>query len=268
LPALAVISSAGGVWLFLPLIEEEHKRLELPLVLGLWAGDCVAAFWCLHYIAKTLLHGDSQEDRAVGSKPALRQWFLMSATLLVGVVVDVSVTAFAMIQEWEAFQAAAKTKGEISAVEEKRFPQNTRYRLHCRFQDQAGGRYTFVCTARHEHGGEFVPSLDRGTQVAIQRRALPHPVSVSYDPTWPNRSWITESGWRWDEYAYGYRFHGVSVVVLLFQVLLLPLFLLVLWREGKQGILPWWYEYHQIIPLLIEGGVLVLFGFVYRYTAA
>jgi hypothetical protein len=268
LPALAVLCFSSGVWLFLPLIEEEHKRLELPLVIGLWAGDCVAVFWCLHYIAKSVLQGDSREDRMVGFKPALRQWILVSTTLLAGILVDAAVTAFAMAQEWTAFQTAARTKGEIYKLEEKRFPHNTRYRLHCRFQDQAGGRYTFICTARHERAGEFVPPLDQATQAAIQRRALPQWVSVSYDPTWPNRSWITESGWRWDEYAYGYRFQGISVVVLFFQGLVLPLFLVALWVQGKQGVLPWWSTFHQVMPLLIEGVVLVLFGLIYRYTAA
>jgi hypothetical protein len=265
---LAVLCSVSGVWLFLPLIEEEHQRLELPLILGLWAGDCVAAFWCLLYIAKSLFRGHSSGDRAVGTKAALRQWLLVSATLLAGIVVDASVTAFAMAGEWQAFQTAAKTRGEIYAVEEKRFPQNTRYRLLCRFQDQAGGRYTFVCTARHEHVGEFVPPLDRETQFAIQRRALPQPVAVSYDPTQPNRSWITESGWRWDEYAYGYRFQGISVVVLFFQGIGLLLFLLLLRGKGKEGILPWWSEYQQIVPLLSEGFIMVLFGLIYRYTTA
>jgi hypothetical protein len=266
LPALAVASFAGGVLLFLPLIEEEHKRLETPLILGLWAGDCVAAFWCLQYVAKALLRGDRRGDKAVGVRQALRQWLLVSATLVAGIVVDAAVTAFVMLREREAFAAADKTRGEIYAVEEKQFPENTRYRLLCRFRDKAGVRYTFVCTARQEQGGEFVPPLDGATQAAIRGRVLPHAVSVSYDETWPDRSWLTEAGWRWDEFAYGYRFQGVSVSVLFFQVLGLLIFLLALRGEGKRGLLPWWWEYDKIVPLLTEGLALVVFGLIYRYN--
>jgi hypothetical protein len=190
----------------------------------------------------------------------------VSATLAAGIAVDSAVAAYVVFGEQHAFAAAVKTNGEIYAVEAKRFPRNTRYRLHCRFQDRAGAWHTFVCTARDEQGAEFVPPLDQRTQAAVHGRALPHPVAVSYDPTWPDRSWLTESGWRWDEFAYGYRFQGVSVMVLFFQVLFIALFLLVLRGEGKQGVVPWWYEYHQIVPLLIEAGVLVVFGLIYRHN--
>ncbi len=75
---------------------------------------------------------------------------------------------------------------------------------------------------------------------------------------------VTEAGWRWDEFTYGCRFQGVSGVVLLFQGMAIPLFLMVLWGAGRRGVVPWWYEYHKVVPLLTEGGVLVLFGLVYR----
>jgi hypothetical protein len=145
-------------------------------------------------------------------------------------------------------------------VEAKHFSKNTRYRLLCRFQDRAGDWHTFTCTARHEQGGEFVPPLDRATLAAIQARALPHPVAVAYDPDWPGRGWLVEAGWRWDEFSYGYRFQGISVIVLLYQVIGVPLFLcLGASRTGQ--------EYHKAVPLLIEGGVLVLFGLGYRLNA-
>jgi hypothetical protein len=268
LPAVALAAFAAGVWLFLPLIEEEHKRLETPLAFALWAGDGVAAFWCLQYIVKALCRGEPRRDEAVGARRARRQCLLVSATLGIGMVIDVAATAWTVLLEQRAFETAARVQGEIYAVEEKRFPENTRYRLHCRFRDGAGGLHTFVCTARHERGGEFVPPLDRQTQAAVRARALPHPVPVSYDPDWPDRSWLTAAGWRWDEFTYCYRFQGMSGVVLLHQAIAVPVFLLVLWGAGARGIVPWWYEYHKVVPLLTEGVALVLYGLIFRMNAA
>ncbi len=159
--------------------------------------------------------------------------------------------------ERAAYQSAVETDGQVTAVAEKAFSSGiVKYDLTYHFVDRAGEGHTARYTVRSRPGEGFPPEIPRKVAEALRAGRRAFPVRVSYDPSWPDRNWVQGTGWN-----DGDRLHYFSLLPLIFQLIGLPVFLLLLHADVQRtGAYPWWHDLYKVFPLMIEAAVFLLFG--------
>lgn len=82
-------------------------------------------------------------------------------------------------------------------------------------------------------------------------------MSIAYDPALPARNWVERIG---DDQWRLYNFLGLVVVVQLFFTFLFALFLAI--DIGLTKHVPWCYDLHMVLPLMVVSACFALAGLV------
>jgi hypothetical protein len=242
-----------GVIAFGGYFVAEHQRLSLQEGVLVWLGDAVALFWATVYFARHALLGVPPVETSVAARRAGLLWFLALVSILASLGADLWVTLSLRESEREAFGGASRTSGTIHSVTKTDFDKRVAYALHCSYVDANQVAHTAVFQLRDP---DELPQLAPAVAQAVRAGQLPAPVTIAYDPTRPQRSWLADLGWQ-DKT----RLHGFSFCVLLFQALASAIFLVVLAAAyGSTGHLPWWYELYAVWLLAVEAAFVLLFG--------
>ena len=255
---LVVAGLAVGARAFGPYLEREHRRLEAWKVPLVWLGLGLALLWFLQFCVAHGLAGRAVRPPPAGPEGLGRAWWLALVTILAAIAADSWMALRCMWDEREGYAAAVRVPGQVIAVDRREFPKNVTYVLFCTFQDRAGNVRQSRFALREVPGQGLPPGLPPAVAAAVRAGRVPFPVAVAYDPSWPGRDWLAGAGWDDDN-----RLHYFSLLVLLFQAVGLPLFMLALSGYKKRtGAYPWWYDLHKAYPALVAAAFLLLFGFI------
>jgi hypothetical protein len=165
-----------------------------------------------------------------------------------------------MFDERHSFSLATRTKGVVHRIEKTEFGDAIRHEAHCSFVDNKGQRVHTEFAILEQKNGGFPGQLSEKTKQALQRRNLPSEVDILFDPDIPNRNWLADLGW-WQEGRE--RLFHLSLFVLIFQGIALLMFGVAALLATRTHI-PWWYDLHRVIPLMMESFWLVNLGIWWR----
>jgi hypothetical protein len=180
-------------------------------------------------------------------------WWIILCSMAGSMGIDLWMTVSLRTAEREAFARALQTVGSIEGLSKYPFPERVAYHLHCRFQDANKEGHSIVFQLRDPD--ELVKLAPAAGQ-AIRAELLPVNVQIAYDPDRPERCWLADLGWKDDT-----RIYCFSLGVFFCQVLVDLLFVLKLREVIKsQGVFPWWYDLHSVLPLAVEAMLLLIFG--------
>jgi hypothetical protein len=253
LVGLAGLGLAVGLWAFLPYLEREHRRLEPWKSFLVWVGDLTAFLWFVRFTVRHFLLRKPFPSRA---GPLGAEWLFAWFSLLLALGWDLGVTLSVRHDERAGYQRAEVAAGQVVSLAVKEYPTAVWYHLECEYADRAGVRHAAHFTVLEARPEGFRPDVPGAVKQALRARQVPFPLPVAYDPRWPARSWVAGSGW--DD---GHRLHHLSLLILLYQAMSLPLFALLLCANVRPGgAYPWWYDLHQAFPFLVEAAVFLLFG--------
>lgn len=133
------------------------------------------------------------------------------------------------------------------------------YFIEVAFNDQNGNpRRGFFHVVENKQKG-FVLKLPNDLKQGLRNGKIPSPIALYYDPEWPERNWLADAnGELIDNYRDRLYYFGVCIsVVQLVAVLLFALVLRSFLNSHQR--LPWWYDVHKALPLMV---LALLFGFV------
>src|SRR5262249_41642849 len=134
-------------------------------------------------------------------------WVVFSFAL--SITGDAALTVTAMLEEESAYSAAVQANGQVIAADIKQlWNGHYLYTLTCRFPDAQGAPH---------HATFFTSKSELPAEVerAIAGGQLPVALSVSYDPSWPGRNWMTVT-----RDPHHNRLHFLSFATIFFSVLL------------------------------------------------
>jgi hypothetical protein len=261
---MVVAGLAVGAYAFGPYLQREHRRLESWKAALVWLGLGLALLWFLQFCAAHGLAGRAVRPPPAGPGGLGRAWWLALVTILAAIGADGWMVRRCMWDEQAGYAAALRVPGQVNALDRRVFPKNVTYVLHCTYRDQAGNARQTRFTLRDDAERGFPPGLPPAVAAACRLGRVPFPVEVAYDPALPERDWLAGAGW--DE---GNRLHYLSLAVLTFQAVGLPLFMMALYsyRQGT-GAYPWWYDLHKAYPALVAAAFALLFGLLELHVGA
>ena len=242
-----------GLWLFWPVLELDHRRLEPWKLFGILLGDIAALCWFMKFCVDQLFFKPADAEDGPGGPEEFgpRDWPFVVG-FLISMTVDQAMTIYTMVEEGWAFDRAVVARGRALSVETKDYLKSTHYHLHCAFQDQhrRSHRADFL-VFYDKPTGPFTRGLPADVEQALKVGRPGFPVDVIYDPSWPGRCWIRGPDWG----AQVLR-HGASLFIFILQVIGLPFFLLT----------AHWRRLYKVYPLMVEVGAFLSFGALQRFS--
>jgi hypothetical protein len=263
---LFALTCAGiviGLWGLLPYLEPEHRRLEPWKIALIWAGDFTTFACFLWFVVVHLVRGKPLRNRPWSSFVREKRWVLALAALLLGFGLDLAITIGSLLEERAAFPNAVAVMGEVQSVQPILHPAGNHYDLTCRYRDNQEcwheGRY--LIEERVDTG--FPRALPAPTALAIKHGWAPVDIRVSYDPSWPDRSWLTDVGWR-----DGNRLHYFSLAVLFLQgICTVGIAANLMILSYASGRVPWCFDLIGTVPFLTEVAFAAFIGPIMRLSA-
>lgn len=253
---LALLAAmAFGLWLHLPYLSLEHRRLEWWKIVGLWFGDVSAVWWFLRFAFAHAVLGRPLEPEQMGGRRRRRLW-AVGVALLVAMLIDLGFTLYLMHDERAGYERGAVAAAEVTSVRRHDRSAADSYDLDVRFTDAANvthDAHVRVYADRHVLPPALPPDAARVLRT-LQRRT---PIRIRYDPQFPTRTWIDGLGWDDENGLY-----WLSLLTLFFQAMVLGIFLLSLVKHTTQGVAPWWRDTYKAVPLAVEAFWLVTMGMI------
>jgi hypothetical protein len=251
-----------GLW---PVLEAGHRRMSPWKAPIYWAADLVALIWFVRFCVVHGFAGRPLEDRPVGRCAGERAWWRPALHMLLAVGVEVGFTAYEVYEEKEARENARVTSGEIYDYKRRKhpgqkgaYPGATTFTVRYRYQDVQGRWHEGGFYTGWSDDGKLHDRLPKGVTDGLAAGKKPLPLRVSYDPDRPARSWATDGCRLFD---YGQLFL-ISGAFLFAQAAVLPGFLAAYVQSALRGVLPWWRELLQAVPLVTEAVVLLLLAVI------
>jgi hypothetical protein len=133
------------------------------------------------------------------------------------------------------------------------------YFIDVQFLDQQGDRHEGLFHVVENKKKGFELRLPIGMKQALKNQNLPCPITLYYDPEWPGRNWLAEAGGGLvDDYKDRLYYFGLCLLVV--QLVVVFNFALALRYSIKEhNRLPWWHDFHMVLPLMI---MAVFMGFL------
>jgi hypothetical protein len=265
--ALTGVLLAGGFLGMWPVLLEGHQRIHPWQVPLLWAGDLVALLLFLRFFLTHGIRGQPLLDKPLGRRPRFRDWW-PALSLLVAFAADLAYTGYEIYEEHRVRETrACSATGEILDYYRKPYPAErgrpagTSYHVRYRFRDPQGTWRHGTFSTAIEDGGRPVDPHPPEVVAGLLADRRPLPLRVSYDPDWPARSWARDVP-RLFEYGQVFLF---SMAFLWGQLVVLPGLVTAYLRAVRNGIVPWWRDLLEAVPLTVEAAVLLLLA-VIRYV--
>jgi hypothetical protein len=258
----ALVVGLVGFW---PVLEAGHRRMPPWKIPIYWTADLVALAWFVRFSVVHGFAGRPLEDRPAGQCPGERPWWRPALHMLLAVGVEVGFTAYEVHEEFEARQNARVTSGEIYDYLRKKYPGQkgshpggTTFTVRYRYQDEQGRWHEGGCYTGWSDDGKFHDRLPKEVTDGLAAGKKPLPLRVYYDPDWPARSWATD-GCRLFDYGQLFLISGAFLIA---QLTFLPACVAAYVQSAWRGILPWWHELVQAVPLMLEAVVLLLLAVI------
>lgn len=240
------------VWLgFGSYLIEEHQRLVWYEILGIWTGDVLAFLWFAHFTVRWFFNRLPMTEIATQRLP-ISVWF-GAVSIAVGVAAEYWLAHAISRDEEQAFKRAVPVIYTVTSITAINGSAPTFWKLMGNYVDAAGTMH--VATYRIPEK-DVVRRFPRPLVQSILNSQTPLVVPLVIDPVRPSRHWIPQLGWDDPN-----RFHKMSLLILLLQVLFSIVFFGSLHRKmTATGLLPWYAELHRIMPLVIEASFFAVFG--------
>jgi hypothetical protein len=243
----------AGIWLKLPYLIMEHRRLEPWKILELWSADVLALFWFVRF---TMLYAIAEEALGASRIENGRQRLKSIATIGLAVIaIDLLLTLHLMYDEHARFTKGIITEAQATSIHKSERELESWYELKCQFRDEMT-RPRHV-TLRVEAKGHVFPAALPAETVQALTSGTPGQVRIRYDPKFPNRAWIEGAGWMDGDTIYWF-----SLLTLFFQSAVTALFLIFLAVDLKNNILPWWWDVYKVLPLAVAAFWLFFIGLI------
>lgn len=243
----------AGIWLKLPYLVMEHRRLEPWKILELWSADVLALFWFIRFMITYAIVGESLlASRIENGRQRLKS---ISTIGLAVIALDLLLTLHLMYDEHARYTKGIITEAQATSVHKTERQLETWYEVKCQFRDER--TLPRHVTLRVEAKGHALPAALPAETVQVLKSRSPGPVRVRYDPAYPNRAWIEGAGWLDGDTIYWF-----SMLTLFFQAAVTALFLLILALYLKNNILPWWWDIYKVLPLAVGAFWLFMMGLI------
>jgi hypothetical protein len=248
-----VLMLSAGLWLKLPYLMMEHRRLEPWKIVELWSADILALIWFIRFTATHAIAGEPLVASQVeNGRQRLKNIALIGVAVI---VIDLGLTLYLMDSEKIAYERAIVAEAQAMAIHKIERQEESWYEVKCNFKTQTGAPYeTYLRVEAKDHllsatlSPETVHTLMVGT---------PGPILIRYDPAFPTRAWADGAGWDNGDAIYWF-----SMLTLFFQAIVTALFLLLLSQCLKNNILPWWWDIYKVLPLAVGAFWLFLMGLI------
>ena len=148
---------------------------------------------------------------------------------------------------------------QIHTLKVYKRPAATWYEFDCNFTDRTGASYrTHLRLQAWQH--VFPARLPAEVPKALGARAESRPpIPIRYDPRFPTRAWVENSGWEDENGLYWF-----SLLTLFVQSMVMLLFFLLFRGLSPIGQMPWWSEIYKALPLAVEAFWLLMMGVIDR----
>jgi hypothetical protein len=247
-------------------------RIPPPWQFGCALGDGLAFWWFSRYTVHLVKRADEPEDLPTEAARSRRMVNALLWSFWFAFFIDLGSTAWALYEEWHIRQTSAvPAMGEAYQVESKprlgedMEPGWSKFEGRYRFRDASGvvsqGKFTLDL---HRDGRQLPFEKFSPEEVAcIHQRRVPFPIRVVYDPDLPARNWAEGEFVRIPNPNV---LHTFSAGCLSLQLFVLCVVSLELRSQLKKGVVPWWHEMCQAIPLLIQIGSLTVVACIVQLT--
>ncbi|HEY7328221.1 MAG TPA: hypothetical protein VH592_11300 [Gemmataceae bacterium] len=199
----------------------------------------------------------------------MRDWW-PALSMLVAFSGDLAFTSYEIYEEYECRENKAQlTDGEILDYSWRKYPAmeghpaGRSFLVRYHYQDEKRNSYFGTCSTPIAEDGRAVDSFPADVVEGLLAGRKPLPVRVLYDSDRPARNWLADVP-RLFEYDQVFL---LSMAFLLGQFTILPGFMAAYIASVKQGVLPWWRDLLDVLPLIVEAAVLCLFA-VLRFVDA
>jgi hypothetical protein len=243
---------AAGVILFGPQVLYGLARHEPWLLAGILAGELTAFFWFGQYYATHFGLGEPLRDRPV-TRPDRWHLYRAAGTLMLGLAVDFAFTIYAQQNEWTARRRAVPARGEVYRVEGRTVGRSHYADCFYRFTDAAGEEHDGLAVIPCHADGSPRYVLPILLRKAVLEGPLPAPITLTYDPEWPARSWADPLDGTAPAHLAGTCCGG------LLQLIAVPALLIAAQGHLRRGLLPWWADLFKVVPFALRAtGLLVV----------
>jgi hypothetical protein len=262
--ALTMLGFAVGMWGFGPYFIREMRRLEPWQAVLIWLGDATTLFWFAFFVARHYLSGEPLRERSWSAFKREKQWLIALFSFLLAAGLDLAITLGLMYEDHTRFSDAEVVEAEVVRIMCSAGATWRHFELQCRYQDkQRQSHEGFFLVSEYPPETNFPAAVPAAVAQNIRQQQTPFAIRVSYDPHWPGRSWLTDFGWN-----DGNRLHYVSLLMPIFQVWgLLMLAIAVAAYIKDYGIVPWWFDLHQVAPFIAQVLFLAFVGPPFRLSA-
>ena len=254
LSLLLLVAIVHGVLAFGCYLVSELRRLSYFEAAAIWLGDAIGLYWFLRYAVRWQLGLIECEPRILEDRRLPKMVWVMMISMGVGFLGELAMALLLTREEYTGFHRAVPAVCLVEKIQGDSAPKVARFwKIDGVYEDDAGDSHRVTY---YLHVKDDLPLLPGNLAGAIRNKQAGLQLPIVYDPEHPSRSWIEERGW--DD---GNRLHYFSFLILLFQFLIMLLFLVLLNDRVKQyNQLPWWTELHCLIPLGAQAFILALFG--------
>lgn len=248
---------AIGLFGYYPLIVDEWPRLEEWQRAAIWVGDLAAVIvviqWSLSR-AKGPVELFSREEM-VHVKRRLR-WIVL--TLLFSLAIDVAGTLYAIYTEKFASEQSTLATATVTNVTAIPWKPVMHYRLNLEFQDAGGITHNGLIVFTKKREG-YPSWVEAPVRQALEQGQTGFPMAIRYDPNRHARVWGAGEHWNRGQ-ALAYAF----AMVHMFQIVIVGVFGVGILFAKDFHPTPASLAVMPMLALLVEAGVVLLFGPLYR----
>lgn len=246
-----------GLFGYYPLIADEWPRLDDWQRAAIWVGDLAAAIVVVQW-SLSRSRGPIELYSPEQLAHVKRKVYWITLALLCSLTIDVGNTLYAIHAEKLASDRGVHTTATVTKVTAIPWQPVMHYRLNLSFHDSAGKRQQGLIVFTRKREG-FPSWVESPVRQALERGETRFPMSIRYDPEHPAKVWGAGEHWNRGQ-ALAYAF----AIVHLFQIVIVGTLSVGIWFSKEFRPTPVSLAVLPMLPLLVEAGVVALFGPLYR----